>query len=168
MNSFFSMVVAHDEKRGIGKNGGMPWHLPEDLKWFQKITTETKSNQKKNTVIMGRKTYSALGGIYKPLPNRHNFVLSRSEQKIDAAETFSDTDKCLQKAFEIGESVFIIGGGEIYQKFISDKRCKNLYITKVFGQYDCDTFFPEYEDIFQNKEVILENEKFIIYRFFHL
>ena len=167
MNSFFSMVVAHDEKRGIGKNGGMPWHLPEDLKWFQKITTETKSNQKKNVVIMGRKTYSALGGIYKPLPNRHNFVLSRSEQKIDGAETFSDTDKCLQKAFEIGENIFIIGGGEIYKKFISDKRCKNLYITKVFGEYDCDTFFPEYENSFQNKEMILENEKFVVYRFYH-
>lgn len=166
MNSFFSMVVAHDEKKGIGKNGGMAWHIPEDLKWFQKITTKVTDEGKKNVVIMGRKTYGALDGIYKPLPNRHNFVLTRSRQTFPKTEVFLDGEECLQKAFSTGGNVFVIGGGEIYKKFINDERCKNLYISKVFGEYDCDTFFPEYEDVFQSKEVILESEKFMVYRFF--
>lgn len=166
MNSFFSMVVAHDEEKGIGKDGGMPWHISEDLKWFQKITTEVDDSRKQNTVIMGRKTYSALSGVYKPLPNRHNFVLTRSDQTFEKAEVFSDTEKCLQQAFTLGEKTFVIGGGEIYKKFITDDRCKNLYITQVFGKHSCDTFFPEYEYLFPKKEVIQEHQKFIIYRFY--
>src|SRR5690242_16184462 len=79
----FSIVVAMDQKRGIGKAGGLPWHLPADLKHFKKITTTRFLDKTyQNVVIMGRKTWDSLPINFRPLPDRINIVLTRND-KLD-------------------------------------------------------------------------------------
>ena len=75
----FSIVVAMDEQQGIGKGGKLPWHIPGDLKYFKNLTTKTKLPDKKNVVIMGRKTWESLPQNFRPLSKRINVVLTRNK-----------------------------------------------------------------------------------------
>lgn len=100
----------------LGFEGSMPWHHPEDLAHFRKTTLH-------GTVVMGRKTFESLGS--KPLPNRENIVLSRSGEV---------------KPFELGKSIFIIGGGELYASTIDET--DYLILTMIKGTYQGDTYYP--------------------------
>lgn len=143
-----SAVVAHDKNRGIGKNGKMPWHIPEDLQHFKKTTDG-------GVVIMGRKTYESLGK-YKPLPNRINIVITRDEdyanKEVGCVVTGS-IEEAIKKAHEYDKEIYIIGGGEIYKQAM--KYTDKLVITLIEKEYDCDTFFPEYPEF---GKVIKETE----------
>lgn len=128
-----TLIAAHDPNLVIGKEGGLPWRYPEDLKHFKNTTLG-------NSIIMGRGVFEELNEI--PLPDRRNIVLSRT-QAYDNVESFSS----LEDAFEaLGEEeeVFIIGGGVLYRQAIdiADK----LIITEIHKEYEGDTFFPEYRD----------------------
>jgi dihydrofolate reductase len=128
-----TLIAAHDPNLVIGKEGGLPWRYPEDLKHFKNTTLG-------NPIIMGRGVFEELNEI--PLPDRRNIVLSRT-QEYDNVESFSS----LEDAFEaLGEEdeVFIIGGGVLYRQAIdiADK----LIITEIHKEYEGDTFFPEYRD----------------------
>ncbi|MBD3615878.1 MAG: dihydrofolate reductase [Gracilimonas sp.] len=128
-----TLIAAHDPNLVIGKEGGLPWRYPEDLKHFKNTTLG-------NPIIMGRGVFEELNEI--PLPDRRNIVLSRT-QEYDNVESFSS----LEDAFEaLGqeEEVFIIGGGVLYRQSIdiADK----LIITEIHKEYEGDTFFPEYRD----------------------
>ena len=131
-----SLITAMDDNRTIGFNNTLPWHIPEDLKHFKETT-------KGCTVIMGRKTYDSLG-IYKPLPNRINVVISRTQTK-DNKNPFVLFNDSLEQAIEDhkDEEVFIIGGAEIYKQALP--LVDSMYITHVEGKHDGDTFFPEFD-----------------------
>ncbi|MDF2606448.1 MAG: Dihydrofolate reductase [Bacillales bacterium] len=127
-----SIIVAMDENGLIGKNNELPWYLPNDLKYFKRITTG-------NTILMGRKTFESIG---KPLPNRKNVILTRnkkySSDNITVINTVEEIDK-----LENNGDLYIIGGAEIFEALIdiTDK----LYITKIYSTFDGDVFFPEIE-----------------------
>ena len=108
----------------------MLWHLPEDLKFFKRVTSG-------HSIIMGRKTYESIG---RPLPNRRNIVISRQNLVMEGCEVVPSLDKALEiTAAE--EEVFIVGGGQIYVE--SMERCDRLYLTRVHTRIeDADTFFP--------------------------
>ncbi|MBI3314748.1 MAG: dihydrofolate reductase [Candidatus Omnitrophica bacterium] len=141
----FSIVVAMDDRRGIGKNGGIPWHLSEDLKYFKDMTTATSGPSGKNAVIMGRKTWGSLPAKFRPLPNRLNVVLSRNagfEARGALIEsTLERAMDVLEKDSEI-ENIFVIGGAQIYTYALPHPLCQRLLITFVRGDFACDAFFP--------------------------
>ena len=124
------IIVACAENRVIGKNGEIPWYLPEDLKHFKELTMN-------HTVIMGRKTFESIG---KALPGRRNIVLSRSVKKIDGCEVVNSFQKALETA--TGE-IYIIGGESLYKEALPIADV--LEITEVHLKPDGDTFFPKVE-----------------------
>lgn len=149
----FSIIVAISKtNRGIGFENSIPWaRTPEgkkDLKWFSKITTGSFSETSvKNIVIMGRKTYESIPPKFRPLPNRINYIVSRS-RTLNKEEPFyfSSIDSALKSAYEKqrkdGCDIFVIGGSEIYKETIVYPECQKLHITEVEGEYQCDRFFP--------------------------
>ena len=126
-----SLIGAMAENRVIGKNGGLPWDLPGDRTRFRRLTEG-------HIVVMGRKTFEAIG---KALPNRRNFVLSRSAgARFLGTETLSSLDEFLRLFAASDEEVFVIGGEEIYRLFIP--LAASIYLTLVNGNYEGDALFP--------------------------
>jgi dihydrofolate reductase len=127
-----SIIVALDEGRVIGSEGGMPWHLPADLKFF-KATTMGKP------IIMGRTTWESIG---KPLPGRTNIVVSRDPgyQATGCRLANSLDDALALAAEESAEEAMIIGGGKIYEQVID--RTDRLYLTQISAHLVGDTKFP--------------------------
>lgn len=154
----FSIVVAMDEKRGIGREGKLPWHLKDDLRHFKEITTKTRDKNKRNAVIMGRKTWDSLPCGFRPLPGRVNVVITRDENLkfppgvlraggFEQALAFIE-DGAVKKNIEF---VFVIGGAQVFQTAITHKECRRIYLTQIFGTFDCDAFFPSFADCFQHE-----------------
>lgn len=127
-----AIVVAHDQNLLIGKEGGLPWHLPEDLKHFKAVTLG-------KPVLMGRIVWEEIGE--KPLPGRDNFVLTSRE--YENMTTFSSIEKALDGLSNY-EEVMIIGGASIYEQLLG--RVQTMIVTEVKGEYQGDTWFPEYRD----------------------
>ncbi|MAL16266.1 MAG: hypothetical protein CL670_11195 [Balneola sp.] len=125
-----TLVAAHDPNLVIGKDGGLPWRYPEDLKHFKRTTID-------GTIIMGRGVFEELNEI--PLPGRKNIVLSTT-QTYPNVETHTSLEEALKSSNQ--DEVFIIGGGVLYREAIeiADK----LIITEVHKEYEGDTYFPEY------------------------
>lgn len=140
-----SIICAIAENLAIGKNKKLLWHIPEDFKRFKDLTSG-------HVLVMGENTFRSLG---KPLPGRTNIVISNNPGfKARGALVFHDIESALDKAKEIEKSeIFIIGGGQIYRQTIglADK----LYLTIVEGDFEADTFFPDYS-VF--KKVIYKKE----------
>ena len=127
-----SLIVAMSQNSVIGLNNQLPWHIPEDLKNFKKITLN-------HCVIMGRKTYDSIG---KPLKDRRNIVISRNNSLlINGVEVVNSLDKAISMVDDSSE-IFIIGGEQIYT--ISLSLATHLYITKVNANYKGDAFFPDF------------------------
>ncbi|MGZ0654150.1 dihydrofolate reductase [Coraliomargarita sp. W4R53] len=149
MNSF-KAIAAMSENRVIGNAGNIPWHLPEDFKWFKKTTIG-------DILVMGRKTYQSIG---RPLPGRDTYVLSRTPQHIPGVQIFHDLKELDQ--LETEKTIWIAGGGEIYTQMLS--KCSELYLTRVHRTVEGDAFFPEFEDQFVFDSNIEKNKDFTIER----
>jgi dihydrofolate reductase len=132
MGFTISLVVAAATNNAIGKDGQMPWHLPNDMKHFKNVTWGMP-------VVMGRKTFDSLG---KVLPGRKNIVITRqSDWKVDGTVVVKSIDDALFVAKQTdAKEVMVIGGGEIY-KTLFDK-AKRIYLTRVEAEPEADTFFP--------------------------
>lgn len=126
-----ALVVAYGGNRVIGRDGGLPWHLPGDMKHFRELTAG-------GTVVMGRKTYESIPERFRPLPGRRNLVLTRNGFRDAGAETFPDLAAALEAA---GDDCFVIGGGETYRQALP--LADRVYATVVEGDFEGDTFFPE-------------------------
>ena len=128
-----SLIVAAAKNNAIGKDGGMPWHLPEDMKHFKNITWAMP-------VIMGRKTFESLK---KPLPGRKNIVITRQNGwKADGTVVVKNLNDALFVANQTdAKEVFVIGGGEIYK--LAFEKAKRVYLTRVETEPEADTFFQE-------------------------
>src|SRR5437763_5753980 len=106
--------------RVIGQGNKIPWHLPEDFKWFKKMTTG-------QVVVMGRRTFESIG---KPLPNRTTIVLTRSPQPIAGAQVMADLPQLVAAGPDFaGRQIFICGGAQVYQQALP--LCSDLYLTLV-------------------------------------
>ena len=149
-----SAIVAMTPDRVIGADGGLPWNLPDDLKFFKQHTLG-------HPIVMGRKTYESIG---RPLHKRQNIILTHDPAyHVDGAETIHHP-KELREFQLINQQVFIIGGAEIYKFFMPI--LDDIYITHINEKYPGDTYFPEYEDFFPKSELIWEQENFTICRHF--
>lgn len=130
-----ALIAAIGRNRVIGKDGVLPWHIPQDLKRFKQLTTGY-------TVLMGRRTFESLG---KPLPRRRNVVVT--SRPIPGVETFHSVKGALQVLAE-EEKVFVIGGARLYGRLL--READELYLTFVHLDVDGDSYFPEYEEVIQN------------------
>lgn len=133
MISIISAIAKNNE---IGKNNGLLWDMPVDLKHFKEITSG-------HPIIMGQKTFESLG---RPLPNRKNLVLTLDENfKAEGVKTFHSLVEINDFIQKSDEEFFVIGGGQIYRLFMSS--ADKLYITHVDGDFpDADTYFPIIEE----------------------
>ncbi len=141
-------IVAMASNRVIGRNGALPWRLPEDLRWFKKLTLG-------HPVVMGRKTMESLG---RPLPKRRNIVLSRGlEQAPPGFEIFRGSGELLA-SLASEPVVFVIGGAEVFRLLFP--QCEELYLSFIYEPHEGDTFLPEFEDRFELAEVLHRDEDF--------
>jgi dihydrofolate reductase len=183
---YFKAIAAMSLNRVIGDGNKIPWHLPEDFKWFKKMTTG-------NVVVMGRKTFESLGG--KPLPNRINVVLTRhpiqlrkAHPEVFGQSTLGTRARTLKRAYqlplpkseqktevrlltklfkldpaEFSTDIFICGGAQIYQQALP--LCSDLFLTLVKREVSGDAFFPRFEDQFELAEEIHDAPEFKILRY---
>nr|AIA12221.1 Dihydrofolate reductase [uncultured bacterium] len=128
-----SLLVAMDEKRGIGKDGGLPWRLSSDLKRFRELTMG-------HHIIVGRKTFESIG---RPLPGREMIIVTRGESFApEGCFIARSVEDAILFARDRGESeLFICGGAEIYAQTLG--AADRIYLTLVHADCDADTFFPE-------------------------
>lgn len=133
-----SILVAMAKNRVIGKNNGLPWHLPADLKHFKSLTMG-------HAIIMGRKTYESIG---RPLPGRTNIIVtSQTGFNVTGATVVHSLDEALQLG-NLSDTPsqncerFIIGGADLYRQTIA--LSQRMYITEIQQAFDGDTYFPEY------------------------
>lgn len=144
-------IVAMTRQRVIGRDGTLPWHLPEDLAFFKATTMN-------HAIIMGRKTYDSIG---RPLPKRRNIVITRDENwSRDGVEVARNVEDAIHLVG--GVPAYIIGGAAIYEMFLP--LMDELIISHVHEDYAGDTIFPEYKSRFPNREVIKECTEFTICR----
>jgi dihydrofolate reductase len=185
----FKAIAAMSLNRVIGAGNQIPWHLPEDFKWFKQMTSG-------NVVIMGRKTFESLG---KPLPNRLNVVLTRhpirlrkQHPELFGQSTLGVRAIKLKKPFqfnfqkigskahtevrlkrellkidpeEFSTDVFICGGAQIYEQALP--LCSDLYLTLVKREVAGDAFFPPFEDKFDLVETLRDEPEFKILHYRH-
>ena len=133
-----SIIVAIDEKRGIGKRNDLLVKIPEDFKRMRELTSG-------HAIIMGRKTFESIGHV---LPNRTNIIITRDIHfTIEGAIVCSSLEEGLEKAKggPGDDEIFIFGGRQIFQESLEKGLVDRLYLTVVKGDYGADTFFPEYE-----------------------
>ncbi len=152
-----SIVVAVGKNNIIGKENGLLWHLPNDLKHFRKITEG-------HTIIMGRKTFESIGRV---LPNRRHIVLTRSSDfQVEGVEKASSIEEVL-KLVENEEEAFVIGGGEIYRQFLP--LVQRIYMTEVDIEKDADVFFPAIDSlewkVVEEEPGVLDERNTISHRF---
>ena len=147
-----NLIVAIDEKNGIGKNGDLLCHLSADLKHFKEVTTG-------KTVIMG---YNTLISLPKsaPLKNRENIVLYENDVEIEGATVVHNLDELFAHLKTIdSENAFVIGGAMVYATLMH--YCDRLYITHIHKSFDADRFFPEIKDtewrVADESEIMTEN-----------
>jgi dihydrofolate reductase len=185
----FKAIAAMSLNRVIGAGNKIPWHLPEDFKWFKQMTLG-------KVVVMGRKTFESLG---KPLPNRKNLLLTRHPRKLirDHPEVFGQYKEWrgggqLKRAYqlrfvplqakqngdirifkslemldpeEFADEIFICGGAQIYEQALP--RCSDLYLTLVKREVEGDAVFPQFEDRFVLAEEIRDTPEFKILHYRH-
>ena len=122
-----------DENKVIGRNNQLPWHLPEDLKFFKRVTMG-------HPIAMGRKTHQSIGRI---LPGRENMVITRqTEFQSEGCTVFHSLEDFLAGVRERSEEIFVIGGAEIFKELFP--YADRLYITRIYEEFEGDTFFPEF------------------------
>ncbi|MCW9056811.1 MAG: type 3 dihydrofolate reductase [Gammaproteobacteria bacterium] len=124
-----SLIAAMDKNRLIGRENGLPWHLPADFKHFKEVTMA-------KPIVMGRKTFESIG---KPLPGRKNIVISRSGFMAEGVIVVDTIDAALKEAGNT-EEVMIIGGASFYEQMID--KADRLYLTHVDAECEGDAWFP--------------------------
>lgn len=130
-----SLIAALTENRVIGKSNDLPWHLPDDMKYFMQTTLG-------HHVIMGRKNYESIPAKYKPLANRTNIVVTRQEEyDAPGCIVVNSISAGIDIAIDNHEAeVFIIGGAEIYSQSLAF--ANRLYLTEIQTSLEGDAFFP--------------------------
>ncbi|MFY0640787.1 MAG: type 3 dihydrofolate reductase [Bermanella sp.] len=132
-----ALIAAYAQNRVVGIDNKLPWHLPEDLKYFKRCTSG-------KAIIMGRKTFDSIG---RPLPNRTNIVISRNpEFNVNGVKVVSTLDEAIELAKAVNEingidEIMVIGGATIYE--LTLPLADRLYLTHVHANVEGDAYFPE-------------------------
>ncbi|WP_210397138.1 dihydrofolate reductase [Motiliproteus sediminis] len=132
-------IVAQAQNRVIGNRNRLPWHLPEDLKYFKSVTLG-------KPIIMGRKTFESIG---RPLPGRTNIVVTRDPAyQRDGIEVVHSLDQAIERAEQValingGDEALVIGGAELYAQALP--RIERLYLTQVHDEVEGDAYFPAFD-----------------------
>ncbi len=155
-----SAIAAVAQNGIIGSNGDLPWHLPDDLKYFQRIT-------KGHHVITGRKNYESIPAKYRPLKDRVNIVVTRNMNYDAPGALVVDS---LASGLEVAhlaneQEAFIIGGGQIYREALTMRLVDRLYLTLVHSDVEGDTHFPpldpgEWEEVERTRHEADERHAF--------
>ncbi|XP_028968382.1 dihydrofolate reductase [Galendromus occidentalis] len=173
-----AVVAACKASRGIGFRGDLPWgrKLPNEMKHFARVTTETKEAGKLNSVVMGRKTWESIPDKRRPLPNRVNIIVSATLQPSDQANGVFVV-RSLEEALEVSrkenvERVMVIGGAQLYQDALKHPDLSTVYLTDINTDFECDTFLEIDERQFQEEDSIdpafprdIQEENGIQYRY---
>lgn len=130
------LIAAIDTKRGIAKNGTIPWDIPDDRLFFRKMTSS-----KGGVVLMGSRTFETIG---HPLKNRRNIILSNQSKTVTGAEVTNNLS-----ILNTLSDVWVIGGEVVYGQTIN--LADELYLTHVEADFQCDQFFPAYKESFVQK-----------------
>lgn len=138
------------ENRVIGAGGKIPWHLPEDFKWFRQVTTG-------HWLVMGRKTFESIG---RPLPGRETAILSRTGFAAPGVHTVPSIEALDTLVGGDSRDVFVAGGAEIYSLLLT--RCSDLFLTRVKRLVPGDTYFPPFETNFSLIGTPIETEEFVV------
>jgi dihydrofolate reductase len=149
----FKAIAAMSLNRVIGAGNKIPWHLPEDFKWFKATTLG-------HVLVMGRKTFESIG---RPLPGRETLVLSRTDWSHPGVQTVASLDAA---AVLTGDrQAFICGGAQIYS--LALPRCSDLFLTLVKREVPGDAFFPAFEDRFALVAELRDTTEFKILHYRH-
>lgn len=157
MKKEINLIVAKSSNNIIGNNNELLWRIPNDLKYFKKVTTNS-------VVIMGRKTFESIGKI---LPNRLNVVISKQSEELK--EIYKEYKNCLFfdnyidmflfiNNQEFYKNIFVIGGGEVYKYFIENNIINKYYITEIKQEFEGDTYFPNVDLTNYKKETVDSGE----------
>ncbi len=147
----FHAIAAMSENRVIGDHGKIPWHLPEDFRWFKHKTMG-------GILVMGRKTFESIG---KPLPGRKTAVLSRITSGLSGVTVYNNIETFKAETTSDVPN-WICGGAEIYSQLLP--QCTALYLTRVKRTVDGDAFFPPFEESFALNQIIHETAEFRVER----
>ncbi len=129
-----SLIVAASANGVIGADGELPWHLPDDFRYFKQVTMG-------KPIVMGRRTWESIG---RPLPGRQNIVVTRQRDFEAAGTTVVDSPEAAVATADETDELMIIGGGEIYRRFLPIAH--RVYLTRVEVDVEGDTFFPALDD----------------------
>ncbi len=151
---WFQAIAAMSQNRVIGQGGRIPWHLPDDFRWFKQLTTG-------HILVMGRRTFESIG---RALPNRTTVVLSRSGFRHPDVRTIASLREIDPAQEE--RKVFLCGGAEVYR--LGLPACSDLYLTLVKRVVDGDVFFPAFEERFERVETIRDETEYQIIRYRNL
>ena len=133
-------IVAMSANRVIGREGKLPWHYPEDLKFFKRTTLG-------HPILMGRATFDSIG---RPLPGRQNIVLSRTMAPREGVTVIREISELTQVCGE-AETVYVIGGARVFEELLP--QCDGLYLTYITKDYEGDVLLPPFEHLFTLKEI---------------
>ena len=143
-----TLIAAIGKNRELGKNNDMIWHLPQDLKFFRKMTSG-------HTIVMGRKTFESLPGL---LPKRHHVVITRSNPNLpDGVEVCKSVQEFLHRYKDVDEEIYCIGGGIIYSEMLN--YADKLVLTQIDAQADADVYFPEFDKSLYSSQIINDIEE---------
>jgi dihydrofolate reductase/thymidylate synthase len=158
----FIIIAAVDTNDGLGKDNTIPWKCAADMQHFKTLTTNTSGSSTLNAVIMGRVTWETLP--IKPLPERINIVISRTKIS-DPVLQFSSLYEAHQYLCDRGdiENQFIIGGAQLYAEALQRNWAQTLHLTRIPGDYTCDTFFPTIPSYWmQEKTYIIKDDIYAV------
>ena len=140
--------------RVIGRAGAIPWHLPEDFRWFKRATMG-------GALLMGRKTFDSIG---RPLPGRLSLVVTRGVLPTAGPDVRAVPDLgAFREEDHAPREVWVVGGAEIYRQTLG--RCEEIYLSLVDREVEGDTFFPPFENDFELAEVVLRQPEFEVRRY---
>ncbi len=156
-----TLIAAMSEDHAIGNNNALLWHLPADLQHFKALTTG-------KAIVMGRKTWDSIG---RPLPNRHNIIISRNQTLsppgCHVAHTPEAAINLAKQLSDSNQEIMIIGGAKIYELFLP--LAQRMELTFVSGQYKADAYFPQWDanqwQLSHQQTPALDDKNTLPYRF---
>jgi dihydrofolate reductase len=151
-----ALVAAVARSGVIGRDGTIPWRIPEDVAFFKELTTG-------HPVVMGRRTWESIPDRFRPLPERRNVVVTRNpEWSAEGAERAGSVEEAL-RLVDGAEQVYVVGGAEIYATALP--YADELVLTEIDGEFEGDRFFPDwerddFEEVWRDPRVAADGTRF--------